>query len=221
MEAAAFLFDIDGTLLVTHDLVHYNALNRAMREAYGVETTIDGVAFHGKTDLGILREALSRAGISAETFARHLPSALEVVRREFDTHINEISIAVCSGIPEVLKTLQAAGKLMGVASGNLETIGWGKIEAARLGQFFSFGCFSDQSETRVDIFRQAVAQAQRWLGNSAKVCFVGDTPSDIRAAREIGAKIISVCTGVYKHSDLAFLEPDLCVSSCAELLCEK
>jgi phosphoglycolate phosphatase-like HAD superfamily hydrolase len=71
---------------------------------------------------------------------------------------------------------------------------------------------------RVDIFRQAVAEAQRRLGNSARVCFVGDTPSDIQAAREIGAKIISVCTGVYTESDLIGLEPDLCVSSCTELL---
>jgi hypothetical protein len=66
IEADAFLFDIDGTLLVTRDLVHYNALNRAMREAYEVETTIDGVAYHGKTDVGILRAALARAGISGQ-----------------------------------------------------------------------------------------------------------------------------------------------------------
>jgi hypothetical protein len=30
MPADAYLFDIDGTLLNTHDQVHYEALNRAM-----------------------------------------------------------------------------------------------------------------------------------------------------------------------------------------------
>ena len=35
-ESDAYLFDIDGTLLNTRDLVHWNALNRAMLEVYGV-----------------------------------------------------------------------------------------------------------------------------------------------------------------------------------------
>jgi phosphoglycolate phosphatase len=221
MEADALLFDIDGTLLVTRDLVHYNALNRAMREAYGVESTIDGVAYHGKTDLGILRAAIERVGVSSQAFERQLPTALEVVRREVDAHAKEIVVHLCSGIPEILSLVEATGKIVGVASGNLETVGWHKIEAAGLRRFFSFGCFSDRSELRVDIFRQAMAETERRLGHTATVCFLGDTPSDVQAARQIGAKIISVCTGIYKHTELACLEPDLCVSSCAELLGEK
>jgi phosphoglycolate phosphatase len=221
MDADALLFDIDGTLLVTRDLVHYNALNRAMHQAYGVETTIDGVAYHGKTDLGILRAAMQRVGVSSERFARNLPLALEVVRREVHAHASEMVVNLCSGIPAILSLVEAAGKMMGVASGNLETVGWQKIEAAGLRRFFSFGCFSDDSELRVGIFRQAMAETERRLGNTSTVCFVGDTPSDVQAARQIGAKIISVCTGIYKHTELACLEPDLCVSSCAELLGDK
>src|SRR4051812_15594351 len=62
LDADAFFFDIDGTLLNTKDLIHYRALNSAMQTAYGVNTTIDGVAYHGMTDLGILRAALERVG---------------------------------------------------------------------------------------------------------------------------------------------------------------
>ncbi len=79
MDADAYLFDIDGTLLITRDLVHRNALHHAMREVYGVDTTIDGIAYHGKTDPGILRAALDRMGISGETFEAKLPDALHVV----------------------------------------------------------------------------------------------------------------------------------------------
>ena len=63
MGADAYLFDIDGTLMRSKDRVHFNALNHAMLEAYGIETTIAGVAYHGKTDPGILRAALERAGL--------------------------------------------------------------------------------------------------------------------------------------------------------------
>jgi hypothetical protein len=38
--AGAYVFDIDGTLLVTRDLVHWNALHQAMLEAYGVDATL-------------------------------------------------------------------------------------------------------------------------------------------------------------------------------------
>ena len=164
MNADAYLFDIDGTLLVTRDGVHRNALHQAMREAYGVDTTIDGIAYHGKTDLGILRAALERAGVSADRFEANLPAALEVVCRDVSANANRIAPTVCSAIPDVLAELKAAGKLLGLASGNLESVGWLKIEAAGLRDFFSFGCFSDQNESRADIFRQAVIEVQRQAG---------------------------------------------------------
>src|SRR5438128_10705320 len=60
----AYLFDIDGTLLVTRDLVHYNALNRSIRDVYEVEATIDGIPYHGTTDLELVRAVVQRDGTS-------------------------------------------------------------------------------------------------------------------------------------------------------------
>jgi len=214
----AYLFDIDGTLLNTRDLVHYNALNRAMVEVYGAETTIDGIAYHGKTDLGILRAALERKGVMADTFELGLPRALEVVRREVTQNARDLNPEICAAIPEFLAKLKAAGKLLGVASGNLESVGWQKITAARLRDFFSFGCFSDECERRIEIFGRAVSEARMRMGSSAEVCFVGDTPEDIRAARAAGAQVIAVCTGIFKSPELSSLGPDLCVGSCMEML---
>jgi phosphoglycolate phosphatase len=215
-EADAFVFDIDGTLLNTRDLVHYNALNSAMREVYGADTTIDGVPYHGMTDLSILRASLARAGVSDTQFEIKLAEALAVVRREVERNAAKLDPKICPGVRETLGKLQQERKLLGVASGNLETVGWRKIEAAGLRRFFSFGCFSDQNERRAAIFRNAV-EAVSHECRAAQVCFVGDTPADIEAARETGAKVISVCTGNYGRSQLSLLSPDLCLDSCAEL----
>src|SRR5215831_20950574 len=84
--ADAYVFDIDGTLLVTKDLVHWNALRQAMLEAYGVDTTIEGVPYHGMTDLSILRVAVAREGIQHDAFEAMLPKALQVVCREVDAN---------------------------------------------------------------------------------------------------------------------------------------
>src|SRR5207245_3628899 len=101
MDFDAYLFDIDGTLLVTRDLVHYNALNRAIREVYEVEATIDGIPYHGKTDLGILRAVLERARTSADVFEARLPEALSVVCREVAANVPVILAVSCSSIQEV------------------------------------------------------------------------------------------------------------------------
>src|SRR4051812_5575661 len=142
-EADAYIFDIDGTLLNTKDLVHWNALHQAMVEAYGVDTTIEGIPYHGKTDLSILRAAVGRAGVSDFDFDARLPEALDVVCREVEANHLQLVPNVCPGIVQLLKSLKADNKLTGVASGNLETVGWHKIEAAGLREFFSFGFFSD------------------------------------------------------------------------------
>lgn len=218
MNFDAYLFDIDGTILRTQDLVHYNALNRAMREIYGKEATIDGVPYHGMTDLGILRAALATAGIESDVFERKLAEALACVRREVEENVAGLNPLVCEGIAAILGRLRGAGKLLGVASGNLESVGWQKIAAAGLREFFTFGVFSDRHEQRAQIFGRGVAFARQRLGLAARVCFIGDTPQDILAARSVNAQIISVCTGTFSREDLEALGPDLCVANCAELL---
>lgn len=218
MGADAYLFDIDGTLMRSRDRVHFNALNYAMLEAYGIETTIAGVAYHGKTDPGILRAALQRVGLENEAIDRKLADALVIVRREVEHRAQELTPAVCSGIPVVLAKLKDAGKLMGVASGNLETIGWRKIEVAGLRDFFTFGTFADDYELREQVFQAGMEKVRSQLGTGARVCFVGDTPQDVLAAKKVGAHVIAVCTGIFKAEELTPLGPDACVGSCAELV---
>jgi phosphoglycolate phosphatase len=216
-EADAYIFDIDGTLLVTKDLVHWNALHQAMLEAYGVDTTIEGIPYHGKTDLSILRAALDREGIREVEFERKLSRALEIVCREVEANHREIKAQVCSGVNQFLDHLRNQRKLIGVASGNLATVGWHKMAAAGLRSFFSFGFFSDSCESRREIFRSALEYVQQQLGGQARALFVGDTPSDIQAAHEVNAAILAVSTGTFSFDDLKACSPDLCISHCGEL----
>ena len=216
--ADAYLFDIDGTILRSKDRTHRYALHRAMRDVYGVDTTIDGIAYHGKTDPGILRAALERVGISAEVIDAKLQEALEVTRRDATENAVRFTPTVMPGIPEVLERLHQAGKLLGVSSGNLESIGWLKLTAAGLRHYFQFGCFADDCELRADVFQKGISEVRRRLGPAATVCFIGDTSDDVQAARKVGGRIIAVGTGIFKIEDLAAQEPDASISSCAELL---
>jgi phosphoglycolate phosphatase len=217
-EADAYLFDIDGTILRSKDRIHRHALHRAMREVFHVDTTIDGIAYHGKTDPGILRAALQRVGFSDQIIDARMPDALEVTRRHAAENRANFTPTVLPGIPEILELLHTQGKLLGVSSGNLESIGWIKVEAAGLRHYFQFGSFADHSELRSDVFHKAVAEVRRRLGPKAAVCFIGDTPDDVRAARTAGGQIIAVGTGIFTAQDLAAHAPDACIVNCAELL---
>jgi phosphoglycolate phosphatase len=217
-EADAYLFDIDGTLLLSPDRTHRYALHRAMLDVFGAETTIDGIAYHGKTDPGILRAALARIGIAGEVIDSRMHEALEVVRRDAAEKADRFKPNVLPGIREVLELLKSEGKLLGVTSGNLESIGWTKIKAAGLREFFEFGCFADHAELREQVFRNGVVEVRRRLGPDKAVCFVGDTPDDVRAAQIAGGRIIAVGTGIFKMADLAPLGADATVPTCADLL---
>ena len=218
MQADAYFFDIDGTLLITRDLVHWNALHQAMLEVYGVDTTIEGLSYHGKTDVAILRAALNRCGISDRQFEEQLRSTLAVVRREVAAEAEHIMADVCPGIPALLTQIRDDRRLLGVASGNLESVGWSKISMAQLREFFTVGSFGDNCELRKMIFENAVTASKQLLGPAAKACFIGDTPDDIHAARAVGANVIAVGTGTFGSRELAALNPDLCCSDCTDLL---
>src|ERR1700741_354227 len=162
-EADAYLFDIDGTLLLSPDRTHRYALHRAMLEVYGVETTIDGIPYHGKTDPGILRAALERMNVPADVVNAKMLEALEVVRRDAAEKADRFRPNVLPGIRDAVALLKHSGKLRGICSGNLEAVAWLKLKAAGLADYFEFGCFADECELRVDVFRKGMQEVARRL----------------------------------------------------------
>lgn len=214
----AYLFDIDGTLANTRGRVHYNSFHTALRQVYGCDGRIDPVPVHGSTDIAILRATLEYHGCLDNEFAQRLPRARELMCAEVARNASGLEVELCPAIPELLAWLHSAGKLLGVVTGNFEQIGWRKLEGGGIRRFFDFGSFSDQREKREDIFRHGMELARQLRGPATSVCFVGDTPSDIRAARQLGVTVIAVATGIYSFEELAKEAPTLCIRTCAELL---
>jgi phosphoglycolate phosphatase len=223
----AYLFDIDGTLLNSRDGVHYHAFHHAVREVFGIDSSIDGVPVHGNTDIGILRAVARRAGLTDATFEAALPQALRHMCKEVSGNRGGLRPELCPSVVDLLEALRGAGKLMGIVSGNLDSIGWLKLRVAGIADYFAFGSFSAEAalndslslnESRADIFRQGIRRARSHLGGGGTVCIVGDTPSDIAAAREVAMPVIAVATGIFSAAQLRELNPDFCVECCADLL---
>ena len=121
----------------------------------------------------------------------------------------------------VLKTLTSMGWAHGILTGNTGGRLAAKLKRARIEDSFSqnllFGCeFGDS--------RELIALRAREFLNMQKfstVVVVGDTPSDISAARLSDFPVISVATGSFSVSELSNHKPDLLLrdlSSDADIL---
>jgi phosphoglycolate phosphatase-like HAD superfamily hydrolase len=219
--ADAYLFDIDGTLLNSRDAVHYFSFRNAVRKVLDIEITIDGVPLHGNTDFGIMRAVLNRAGLDDATIDRKAPRIFDQMIAEVTANHDDLRPEPCPSIEELIERLHESGKVLGVASGNLEPIGWLKLEKAGLRSRFQFGAFSYPLEFRADIFRFGLEQARNKLGRTATVYVVGDTPADVSAARVVGLPVIAMATGTYSFAELLSCEPDACLACGTDLLALK
>jgi phosphoglycolate phosphatase len=214
----AYLFDIDGTLLRSLDRVHFDSVATSVRRVTGFEVTLAGIALHGNTDTAILREACSRAGIPAEVLESQITAILEGMGHSVAERRHELDLILMPGVKEALSHLAGRGALLGVATGNLELIGWIKIEAAGLREWFRFGGFSDHFPVRSELIGHAARKARELAGREASVCVVGDTPRDIEAARANNLPVIAVATGSFNFDSLLEFRPEVCATSLADLM---
>ena len=214
----AYLFDIDGTLLRSRDRIHFNSFASSVQRVTGFEITLAGILLHGSTDTAILREACQQAGIPAEVMEHRTEAILEAMRNAVAEQRNQMDLIRMPGVERVLRYLAGKGALLGVATGNLEAIGWIKIEQAGLREWFKFGGFSDHFSIRPELIGQAAKKARELAGTEASVCVVGDTPKDIDAARANYLPVIAVATGNYSFEELKKYQPEACASSLAGLL---
>lgn len=218
----AYLFDIDGTLLRSRDRIHVDSVAASVQRVTGFEITLAGVQLHGSTDTAILREACKQAGIPADVMEAHTDAILEAMRVTVAERRHELDLIRMPGVEQVLKHLARKGALLGVATGNLEMIGWIKIEQAGLREWFRFGGFSDHFPIRSELVAQAAAKAremkEKRTTEETKICVIGDTPRDIEAARANFLSVIAVATGNYNFDELAKYGPEVCATSLADLL---
>ena len=214
----AYLFDIDGTLLNCTDAVHYFAFCDCLTRIAGHPLNLDGVTAHGNTDVGILRDAFCLNEIKESAWRPSLPQLRKSITRFVAERRGELCASPIGGVTDALQHLLRRNAVLGVATGNLEEVGWIKLEHCNLRHFFRFGGFSDDYEYRSDVYRSAIALARRYTDLTASICAVGDTPADIQAARSNGIDIIAVATGIFSKEQLQAEAPAFCVDSLSDLL---
>ena len=204
------LFDIDHTLVDSGGSGAL-ALNLAFQDVTGIANGFAGIRFAGKTDLGIIREALEKHHIAIQD--GWLGRFLDVYLIHLRTAISRGVGHVKPGVRDLLDRLVADQDFrIGLLTGNVEEGARIKLEPFELNPFFPIGAFGSDSEDRNALLPLAV---QRLAANSsilidyADCVVIGDTPLDVACARVHGARSIAVATGPYVIEALREADADL------------
>ena len=198
------LWDIDGTLV---DSAGHG--RHAFEEAF--EDVVGGVPewveYAGRTDHQI---ALSMLNGSAE----HLPALLDQLAERLAAREELIAAEgrVYPGVPETLAALhETDGVINSLLTGNLEANAAVKVGAFGLDRWLDFevGAYgSDPHDERSDLVAVARERAAAKYAEPTGAVLVGDTPLDVRAAHEAGARAVAVATGFSDPEALRASRPD-------------
>jgi phosphoglycolate phosphatase-like HAD superfamily hydrolase len=204
------LFDVDQTLVNTGG-AGIRALNRAFKQVLGVDNAMDGIAPHGKTDPGIIREIGASRNVEVSTaLGRILDFYLTYLQQEVET---SSSYRVLPGILSILGELAGHPHVaLGLATGNVERGARMKLERGDLNGYFTFGGYGSDSEERPELVRRAAERAAERIGREIRakdVFVIGDTPRDIEAAHASGFQAVGVATGRYSVADLTESHPEV------------
>jgi phosphoglycolate phosphatase-like HAD superfamily hydrolase len=199
------LWDIDGTLV---DSAGQGA--RAFDEAY--EAVVGRpppgpVAMAGRTDHQIATAMLESGKVThsddrlprmLDALASALAAKRELIRAEGHAH---------PGARQALAALaRRPGVVQSLLTGNLEANAAVKLSAFGLERYLDLevgGYGSDPHRARSDLVAVARRRAAAKYGAEPEdVVLVGDTPLDVRAAREAGARCVAVASGPHGPEEL-------------------
>ena len=141
----------------------------------------------------------------------------------YGTACPDLRRKVCPGVRKFLSKLEAAKIRAGLVTGNLQSIGWRKMEKAGLRHHFHFGGFAGQGKDRAALVRVALKHARDggWLQSKTPVALIGDHPNDVKAAKANGIKSVAVATGVVGRVELGLHSPDYLVDDLSHLALEE
>ncbi|GJQ14807.1 hypothetical protein GpartN1_g6598.t1 [Galdieria partita] len=215
-------FDIDGTLLKGGENAntgHKRSIEWAVSQVWGIEATVQGVKHAGLTDPIIIQNMLLLHGKTEQEIWPKMNLAIQLAGEYFEkTYSTSETVVVLPGVKRVLESLQRRGVYLAIVSGNLETIGWKKIERAELKPYFMTGAFGSDHTCRGELILLAKQRILQQCGLSHdeipwQVYHVGDTLEDMEAANYARVKGIGVLTGSCTdvHS-LSSAHPDFVIS---------
>ena len=179
------LFDVDGTLFLSHDPLVGEAMVQVARELFGMEVDVEALR-PGETALRQGREL----GLPGPGLTRW---CTRVGERYVDLlgHADTSGWRAPEGIEATLAEVASLGKLA-LLTGNPEPMARARMERLGLDRLFppGQGAFGCEAEERPHLIALARERAGDWPAETTVA--VGDTPLDVAGAHAAGIRVVAV-----------------------------
>lgn len=207
------LFDVDGTLLLTHDEVYVEASRIAMDEVFG--RNADGPDVPGDTATAHVRRALQEAGVPDVEIEAGLPKWCTAFSREYVRVLGDADTSHWVRAPHAHEALAGLTR-PALLTGNPPTVARARMERLDLGRYFPIGqgAFGCERENRIELFDLARSRAGDWPAE--RTVAVGDTPLDVSSAHAAGCRCIGVTTGRFNAEQLEEADAVIADLGCLE-----
>jgi phosphoglycolate phosphatase len=206
------LFDLDGTLLLSHDEVYVAANRAALLDVYG--TAPDGPDRPGETATSHTRRALRLAGMPEEEIDAGLARWCDAMSARYVELLAEADTSAWR-VAESARDVLAGIHHRALLTGNPEPVARARLDRIGLLDLFpdGHGAFGCEHEDRVELFRLALEREGDWP--SDRTVAVGDTPLDVSSAHAASSLCVAVTTGRYGAGELR--EADRVIHELSEL----
>ncbi|HZI21204.1 MAG TPA: pyrophosphatase PpaX [Gemmatimonadales bacterium] len=207
MSLSTFLFDLDGTLIDSIDLI-LRSYRHTMRTHRGHDPGND-VWMNGLgTPLWVQFRQFTEDPAEIE--------AMVATYRAYNLAHHDEMVRPYAGVVDAVRTLEHRGKL-GLVTSKLRSGALRGLRLAGLEDAFSVIVGADDV-THAKPHPEPVLMALERLGaRAADAVFIGDSRHDIECGRAAGVKTAAVLWGPFDRSHLADLDPDYWLETPADL----
>ena len=209
----AIVFDLDGTLIDSiPDVVA--AMNQVLVEEGRQPISLEeGKSMVGEGPGPMIRDAIALNGKTVDV--ARLPHLVERYIAFYRATPADHTI-VYPGVRDVLEQLASKGVILGVCTNKPHKMSNLVLDALGLGHFFKAVIGGDALAVRKPDGRHVHAVLDGMTASPAAAAFVGDSPTDMKAARNAGLPSIAVSYG-YSIVGPENLDADILIPEFSEL----
>ncbi|MFO7897174.1 MAG: haloacid dehalogenase-like hydrolase [Candidatus Cloacimonadales bacterium] len=214
MERIIF-FDINGTIIqrdARTDLPYELAIDDYLQ----LENGMKGVDTSARSDKDVFREVLQNCG---KEFSEPLWQGFLAVYQAYLEKYSKTDIWRANvDVKEWLAEISSSEFKLALISGELSLGAEYKLRKLGVWHYFACGGFGEDGLQRFQIADAALARAEKlYQCKFEQIIVIGDTILDIKTARHLQGKIISIATGSNSYEELAEQKPDLLVRNFSEI----
>ncbi|WP_432400858.1 HAD family hydrolase [Wukongibacter sp. M2B1] len=208
-------FDINGTIIKRDhrtDIPYQKAIDIFLNTQNGM----DGVDTSARSDKDVFMEVLDNHNTYFSEgkwlkFLKIYEEQLEAFRKTDVWRANVDSV-------DIIQKLSKTNHKLSLITGELSIGARYKLEKLGVWKYFATGGFGEDGLRRFDIAKSALEKVKSLYSDGYENMYViGDTILDIKTARHLGAKIISITTGSNTKEELIKENPDYIIDCFEEI----